>query len=226
MSEKILSKIKKLLALAKSNNPHEAANALRLAQKLMQENRLNQVDVDLLEIQMEAVSDINQANTMPSWSATLARAIEYAFGLDVVRGWQRGNYVIQFVGPSDRVEIGSYCYTVLGRKLVKARAEYLKSLNKRLKKATKINRVNLFAIGWVGGVMAQVEKLVPTEQEQALIKVFNERKFGELGTSKVRNAGGTARDKNAKWDGYYQGSKVQLNAGVSGAEQGKIGSKV
>ena len=39
--EKLLRKIKKLLALSKSTNPHEAASALAMAQKLMAENQLN-----------------------------------------------------------------------------------------------------------------------------------------------------------------------------------------
>lgn len=224
---KILNKIKKLLALAKSTNPNEAASALRMAQKLMQEHRLSQTDIELLEIQMESVRDVNQAQSIPTWSASLARSIANAFGLDVVRAQLNpfGAYVMQFIGPVDRVEIGSYCYMVLGRKLVKARAEYLKSINKRLKKISKIARVNLFAIGWIQGVMAQVEKLVPTEKEQALIKQFQERELGELTTAKTRHSKATARDKEAGWDGYTQGRKVQLNAGVAGAEQNKLEHK-
>lgn len=225
--KKILNKIKKLLALAKSTNPHEAANALRMAQKLMQENSLSQTDIELLEIQMESVRDVNQAQSIPTWSAMLARAVADAFGLDVIRARPAlfSSYVMQFVGPAERVEIGSYCYMVLGRKLVKARSEFLKSLNKRLKKTSKIARVNLFAIGWIQGVMAQVEKLVPNEKEQALIKQFQEREFGELTTTKTRHAKATARDQDAGWAGYQQGRQVQLNAGVSGAEQGKLEHK-
>ena len=45
MSEKILDKIKKCLALASSANEHEAAAALRQAQKLMQAHGLTDQDV-------------------------------------------------------------------------------------------------------------------------------------------------------------------------------------
>ena len=44
--DKLLRKIKKLLALSKSTNPHEAASALAMAQKLMTENQLNQSQVE------------------------------------------------------------------------------------------------------------------------------------------------------------------------------------
>ena len=45
--EKIIDKIKKCLALAKSDNPHEAATALRQAQKLMEQHNLTEQDISL-----------------------------------------------------------------------------------------------------------------------------------------------------------------------------------
>ena len=50
MDKRILDKIKKLMALAGSNNPHEAANALRKAQLLMQQYQLSEADVELSDI--------------------------------------------------------------------------------------------------------------------------------------------------------------------------------
>lgn len=48
MDERILDKIKKLLALAKStSNEHEAANAMRKVQALMREHQLTDTDVAL-----------------------------------------------------------------------------------------------------------------------------------------------------------------------------------
>ena len=50
MSEKILDKIKKCLALASSANEHEAAAALRQAQKLMAQFGLTETDVTLADV--------------------------------------------------------------------------------------------------------------------------------------------------------------------------------
>lgn len=48
--EKILEKLKKLLALSKSDNPHEAALALQRAQKLMLAYNITQADLALSDI--------------------------------------------------------------------------------------------------------------------------------------------------------------------------------
>ena len=55
-NEKLLEKLKKLLALAKSDNPHEAALALQRAQKLMQAYNITQADLALSDID-ESVSN-------------------------------------------------------------------------------------------------------------------------------------------------------------------------
>ena len=51
-NEKVLEKIKKCLRLAKSSNPHEAAAAMRQAQKLMEKYNLTERDVDLTDVEM------------------------------------------------------------------------------------------------------------------------------------------------------------------------------
>ena len=48
--EKILDKIKKCLALSKSANEHEAAQALKQAQALMEKYEVNAVDIALSEV--------------------------------------------------------------------------------------------------------------------------------------------------------------------------------
>ncbi len=48
--DKALAKIKKCLALGRSTNPHEAAAAMRQAQKLMAEHGLNDTDVKLIPL--------------------------------------------------------------------------------------------------------------------------------------------------------------------------------
>lgn len=57
--DKLLRKIKKLLALSKSNNPHEAASALAMAQKLMAENQLNQSQVEFSQAHAKQKTAIN-----------------------------------------------------------------------------------------------------------------------------------------------------------------------
>ena len=55
--DKIIAKVK-CLALAKSSNEHEAANALRQAQKLMQAHGISDLDVEHVDIQEKAPAPV------------------------------------------------------------------------------------------------------------------------------------------------------------------------
>lgn len=226
MSEKRIDLIKKLLALAKSSNEHEAANALRMAQKLMRELELSEQDIALTEIERREIKRANASEKQPRWAALLTNAVTSAFGVEAILSWDKvlGATVI-FIGPADRVEIGTYCYEVLAPQLVQARRTYLNTLNKRLKLTTKTNRADLFAEGWISAVYRQVKALVPTEEELNLLQIYKEKYFPSLRNTSVRAAEHKQRDIGAYDAGHGAGRNVRLNAGVSGAEQVKIGSR-
>jgi hypothetical protein len=224
MDERILDKIKKLLALAKStSSEHEAANAMRKVQALMKEHQLSATDVALHEIAEQHTKRVNPAEKQPRWSLILSHTVGAAFGLQYFLSWHRdvGDSIV-FVGPKDRVEIGTYCYEVLAPQLVKARSNFASTLNKRLKRSTKINRADLFAEGWIMTVLRKIEALVPTEDEQGLVQLYMEKHHPDLTDVKARAAKPKARDMSAYLEGAAQGRNVTLNAGVAGAAQGQL----
>jgi len=227
MDERILDKIKKLLALAKStSSEHEAANAMRKVQALMKEYQVSDTDVALHEIAERHTKRANSSSKQPLWASLLSQTIARAFGIDYLLSWQPSiGLCITFIGPKDRVEIGAYCYDVLAPQLLKARRDFLAGLNKRLKTTTKTNRADLFAEGWIIAVRQKVEALVPTEDEFQLIQLFIEKHYPDLRTSNSRAAATRSRDMDSKFKGMAQGRNVTLNAGVAGAAQGRLNHK-
>ncbi|GAB3225447.1 DUF2786 domain-containing protein [Pseudaeromonas pectinilytica] len=222
MDKRILDKIKKLMALAGSSNPHEAANALRKAQILMREHQLSESDVELSDIAEHSATLANPSKAQPKWSSNLMVMIQKAFGITCY--FNPGLRRCFFVGYQDRAEIAAYCYTVLARQLKTARREFQASLNKRLKPKTKTARADLFCEGWVSGVYQQVRDLVPSEKEQALVKQYMSEKHARLTAAKVREANATVRDQDAGYAGFIAGKRVKLNAGVGGQETAKLAS--
>ena len=222
MNKRILDKIKKLMALANSSNPHEAANALRKAQLLMQEYQLSESDVDLSDIAEHSATLANTSKAQPQWSMNLMTMILQTFG--VTGYFNPGLRRCFFVGYQDRAEIAAYCYTVLARQLKAARREFQGRQNKRLKPKTKTARADLFCEGWVSGVYQQVRDLVPSEKEQALVAQYMSQKHSRLTAAKVREANATARDQDAGYAGFVAGKQVKLNAGVNGQEAVKLTS--
>lgn len=222
--ERLLAKIRKLLALAQSSNPNKAAVAMRQAQKLMAELNINQVEVEI----SEAKSKKSFANKTPEYIHLLAATIKTAFG---VEGYFESGLKTQavFYGQGERPEIASYCFDVLYRQLDKARAEFNAMQNPRLKRSTRINRADLFCEGWVVGVYQAVKEFAPqlSAEEKGKLERYHQHLHSKhrFADAEVREAKSTGRSSSdeAKRLGYQRGKDVELYHGVNGKERGKLG---
>lgn len=72
--EKVLDKIKKCLALGRSANEHEAAQALRQAQALMEKYKVNAEDIALSKVS-EQKADRKMAFKLAGWQWGVANMI-------------------------------------------------------------------------------------------------------------------------------------------------------
>lgn len=221
MDKKIIDKIKKCLALAGSSNPNEAATALRQAQALMTKYGLTGEDLELSDVEASLVKS-GVGKTPPQWIVHLIGLVEHALGVDAIYRAQQvgftGQWVgkVEFIGTNGAAEIAVYTYDVLLRKLKKGRSEYLKSLNKRLKAATKIRRGDLYSEGWVDSVYRQINKQVISEAALALIDKYKQKNHPDLktGTGIDRTRKTRQHDEAAFWKGKADGKNVTLNQGV------------
>ncbi|VFR34693.1 hypothetical protein ANDA3_3766 [plant metagenome] len=214
--DKMLDKIKKCLALAKSANEHEAAIALRQAHALMREHGISAFDVEHSDIEEEAAG-AGAARRPPSWEAGLATRIADAFDCDVFleAGYPCGRWV--FVGPAPAGQIARYAFDVLFRQAKRARVHYMKTALKRCT-TTRTRRADTFCEGWVMAATALVDGTGGNAATQARIAAYLEHKH-ELRTFKPtnRNAGRklAERDYGDLDAGYRQGKDAQLNKAVS-----------
>ena len=79
--DEALKKIKKCLAMSRSANEAEAATALRQAQKLMEQFKLEETDISLLDVgEAKARASSSAAN---AWELRLVRLVASAFGCDL-----------------------------------------------------------------------------------------------------------------------------------------------
>jgi hypothetical protein len=234
MDDSILRKIKRCLALAKSSNPNEAATALRQAQALMAKHGVTSEDVVASDVNSHTAS-AGAGKTPPAHIAMLASMVASAFGVEVVyrasHDWQRGKWQgkVEFYGVGSAPEIAGYAFEVLGRQLKRDRNAFLSSLNKRLSRATKVRRGDLYAQGWVQEVSSQVVPHTQTEQESQAIAAYKAKRWEEpLKTCKVRDTASKARlhDYGAFEQGVEDGKKVSFHQGVTGTERAAIGQGV
>lgn len=181
---KILKKIKKCLALSKSDNANEAAAALRQAHVLMQKHGV--------DAQAVAISDIGQATTSirtmsrdkpAHWEARLAGYIAHAFGCELFiqkfvydreYGYaNEGSFV--FIGLESNTQVASYTCSVLTRKCKSARAKWIKDTFEGLGRGGKGTKAqmtkmgDMFAMGWVSTIRELIHDFAnPPEVKSAI----------------------------------------------------------
>ena len=112
--DKILDKVRKLLALAGNNsNQHEAASAAEMAARILDEYNLTLTDVEVREI-VECAVKFNTMNTQ-DWYGMLAVTVANVFDCYVfkrVDDTEKNSRAV-FVGTRSDAEVASYVYMYL-----------------------------------------------------------------------------------------------------------------
>ncbi|MBZ9574590.1 DUF2786 domain-containing protein [Modicisalibacter sp. MOD 31.J] len=222
MDNRTLEKIKKCLALAESDNPGEAAAALRQAQKLMAKHNVTSSDLRFSEVG-ESQAKSHGAQNPPRWVWFLMHTISDVFSVEnlnsYVSRYGRTESHAVFIGLGDAPNVAAYAYEVLYRQLATDRRRYLESLPKRLLRKTKTRRADLFAEAWVRAVRCKVEAVAMSDEDKALVKRWKEAEYSEMEKAKHRcHEGLRDGDLPALRAGAEAGSKASIFRGVSARE--------
>lgn len=216
----IIEKIKKLLALSKSSNEHEAALAAAHAQRLLSEHNLAMTDVEAgREAGAAEKVETDSAKTLPKWVWRLLGGVQAAFDCQVVH---KGIGKIVFIGVGADAQVASYTFTYLDKTIRRLCREYMKSIAAR-RETMNVSDVamvrNSYYLGVANAVcktiLAQKEKtpvtpgaLVPVKQ--ALIK----KAMSELGEVKEIRSRKSFVDSDAYQQGQRDGRDIALHRGV------------
>lgn len=215
--KKVLDKIKKLLRLSASDNPHEAAAAMRQAKALMRKHQIDQATVETIDV-LES-STRSSASVRPAiWEANLAETCARAYASRCLFIGNAGEWL--FVG--EMAELASYTMSVLLRKLRTARKNYIQENLARCKTANKTRRADLFCVAWVHQIYRQVMIFADATPSAAVDTYMrtNHQDTQVLETND-RNAATTLSD-SARQDvmaGRLAAKNVHLNHGVNGRDQ-------
>ena len=207
--EKIFDKIKKCLELSKSSNENEAAVALAQARKLMDLHQITMDDIDLAAVKRKRESSTAQERP-PIWETNLAYNIATIFGCCSTFG--NGRY--SFVGLHGAPSVAAYAFSVLLRQILKKRHEYIRTLDKRLKRTTKTRKADAYCIGWVLTATKKVKEKELTQEEEALIEKYIDTYMNVSGKMKPTCRINLDKDFNSLISGQDDGEKVNYFSGV------------
>lgn len=222
--DEALEKIKKCLALASSPEAHEAAAALRQAQKLMVQFGFTDTDVSLAEV--SEVAQAAQNVPLVKWEAWLAEVIADAFGCEwfTQLGLQLGAGMLVrkqrrfvFIGVGPAPEIAGYAFDLLARQCARDRRAHMGRQHKNCKPKTRVARGDLYAEGWIAGVRDKVERFAGAEHNAALLEQYMRDRHPGVKFANVRSR---TKGKNVSHtdfhDGMQAGRKADLKHGISG----------
>ncbi len=221
---RVMDKIRKCLALASSSNPHEAAAAIRQAQKLMELHGITESQVQAAKAS-ECLKPSGARRAPPDWEAKLASRVSSAFGCSLLFvQYLRGVSQWSIIGVGAAPEVASYAFTVLLRQAKRARQEHIKTALKRCGTASKTRRADIFCDGWVDAACSTLAAFAPTPQDADCIAALRAERYPDTRALKTKNRSNgrlTNRDVGDYLHGELSGRGAQLHHGV-GANQSPL----
>ncbi|URA07039.1 hypothetical protein P9A47_gp71 [Xanthomonas phage Elanor] len=200
--KRLTEKLKKCMALSKSPEPHEAAAALRQAQKIMAELGVTEDELDGLDT-ADAVVKTREGFGRCRTMSNLAAMMEKAFGVKPVFERNPGSAArlnVRYIGPRGRVMLAEYAHKVVWRSMQSAWDDLLV---RRPDMKGDTGKRQAFHIGWLNSVYKQVSALAPTEAEERAITRYCERLY-EMGLE----AAGEYKKKELDGSAYHAGVRA------------------
>lgn len=224
-----IEKVRKCLALSKSSEPHEAAAALRQAQKLMEQFGIGHPEL-LAAGASEEWSRSGSARRPVRYEVALASVIAGTYGCELLfcRQLNRsctdivGGYT--FVGVTPAPEVAKYTYDVFSRQLRVARRDYIQAKLRRCGPKNKTARADEFCEGWVYAVRIQLNDAARTDEHRAMIDAYMRANHAEVREfePRTRDVSGR-RTTDDHWHGVEQGRSAVVRPGVGARDTRGIG---
>lgn len=220
--ERIIERVRKLLALSNSSNEHEAALAAAHAQRLLAEHNLAMSE---LEMQEEGAGEVELkvAKTVPKWLSSLFATVANAFDCFPIVTTNQEHSRLRFIGVGEDPGVAACTLQYLIKELRRLASGYLSSLELRDAGLSATDRQRIrtsYLLGGVHGVrqaMAAQKAQTPTTSKalvpvkDALIRQYREEHVGELRTRRSRSSTVVSE---AFHQGRQDGASLQLNPGL------------
>jgi hypothetical protein len=230
----IIERVQKLLALSKSTNASEAANAAAIANRLIDQHRLSEAD---LEVHSEVCEPPEQddgfiytSGRINPWKVRLMNSLITHYGLACWNDadWTTGRQVSRFrlVGRKSDITIAKYMFTWLS-------AECQRLSDKEAKGKGHVY-VNSYCMGFVNGISTQLKSTRAEVQKSAtsaaIIKIDARSKeaedFMNQLNSNLRYRKGHSKsqmDYDAFSQGKSKGESMHLGAALGAGKTKLLG---
>lgn len=213
--EKIVDKIRKLLALSTSSNEHEAALALENANKLLLKYNLEMSDIDE-QVNLNGIVEdvVAESGRIMTWKLQLITSLLDLNNCKIIISSVIGaEKKLKAIGRKCNIEVSMAMYDYVTQ-----------TMERKLKKEHVVNKFS-FRIGFASAIRQKVNEILENRnkanidprctalviQEKALVRSFIKDKYKNLRASNSRCSVG---DAGSYYSGMNAGSSVSLNSQI------------
>ncbi|PJC88293.1 transcriptional regulator [Vibrio sp. HA2012] len=221
--QKALKKIAKCLELGNSANVNEAAQAIRMAHRLMLKYGLDKDDIEFIKMGKTKSTHLLPAH-ISSTLLRVIRGINTKFGVEAVLVNHKGLKRAEFIGEADRAIFAAFAFDIIYREMNEHTGQFRNSFaGSGTSSAEVTRRVNSFVSGWVEGALEKLPEIAPDDDSNNKINNYIDREFKNIDRETFKKQLKEAM-KNLTADyevGLKKGRKISVNRPIDGSQPSK-----
>lgn len=216
--QRALKKIAKCLELGNSANVNEAANAIKMAHRLMLKYGLDKDDIEFIKMGKTQSSHLLPTSVSES-ILRIIRGINTRFGVEAVLVNHKGLKRAEFIGEADRAIFAAFAFDIVYREMNQQTGQFRNSFQGTGTSNLEVTRrVNSFLSGWIEGALEKLPVITPDDESQNKINNYIDKEFKNIDRETFKQQLKEAM-KNITEDyekGLKKGRTVSVNRGVQG----------
>lgn len=218
-NDKFRRKLRKLLALAASDNPHEAERAREQAKKMMLQHGISEDDAHIVDLAGKTLSYKRPRasdNTLLGLIHKIS-GVEIYFQATRTRDG-RWHSTPRFLGSQSNAELACYAFDVLHRQMDQA----VKKMRSELGVQLNAHHVENFRRGWIHSAATKLVNVFGTRDVPTNVSEYFNRHFGKIDSAKPRAPKTTASGDALIQLGLRRGESAELMAATGDDSAGRI----
>ena len=213
--EKITDKIRKLFALSKSSNEHEAALALKNANELLMKYNIDMMDVsatlsDIVE------SDVMSGKKFMVWKTTMLQSVMKFNNCEIIKDHKGIEKTIKAMGKKQNIEVSMAMYDYL-----------IATIDRAIKADRYISDKHSFHVGFARAIKVKVGEIIVERQkeksefntacsalvvqEKNAVTKYMKDAYKNLKTTTLKSSYRNSASYNS---GYVKGQSTSLNGQI------------
>ncbi|BAX53062.1 hypothetical protein PDPUS_1_01688 [Photobacterium damselae subsp. piscicida] len=216
---KALQKIAKCLELGNSANVNEAAQAIRMAHRLMLKYGLEKDDIEFIKMGKTKSATLLPTDISQS-ILKIIRGINRRFGVECVLTNYKGLKQAEFIGMAERAIFAAFAFDVVYREMNQQTGQFRNSFQGTGTSSSEVNRrVGSFLAGWIEGALEKLPTLTTDDDHDKRMTNYIDREFENLDRETFKQQ--LQEAMKALTDDYEKGMKkgrsISVNRPVGGA---------